>query len=296
MIQKKVLVLLLICVFLVACGTPKDQGPINYHTGIKELSITMPPSSPALYEGSDFYLPLQLSNKAAYPVKNCKMDLLIDPAFVELYNTQSQEPCRDFSGNQMPALDQFNPAPAIADVPFEGKLHLLRSGADSQDLNYRVHLTYTSSVIFDPTVCVGGLYLEVEDGGCKVPTGSLSYSGQGAPVAISKLEAVSLGFDNPRMEFRMQVSNRGKGIIKNLRLLKSKLGNDELNCILPDSEDPGAKQMVFEADKKDTTVICLSDLRSRASFLTPLSVELEYDYEVTEQRTLRIQKTGRAFN
>jgi hypothetical protein len=288
------ILLIVFLLFLVSCSAENQSGTdINYRQGIGELEIIAPPQQSTFYEGRDFYMPFQLKNGAAYDLKNVIANIIVDESFVDIQSNEHRIR-GDTPTGEIPGLSVFHPEPEIIDIPFEGEIRFLQSGADFHDLNYRIHAKYSSTVSFNPTICIGSLAFEIDDGGCKVPEVVQSFSGQGAPIAITKMDQLTYGHDFPKVELRLKVVNRGSGDVRQMRLTSNtRLGNDPLNCIFVDTDVLDGKTITFkEKNVKETDILCLKELNTRVSYLTPLLIELEYDYELTAQQKIKILKTG----
>ena len=290
--MKKILITLLVIILLVltACGG-EDLGPIserNYKTGYAELDIAvdeqMTPDTIHQNTVEGFTLSFNLFNRAGYDAKNVKVRLAnYDHTYLDfVVNDQTVNTIDKNSifNNDNTGGREF--------LTFTGDVLDLR-GAEQKRANYRLYLSYDSKVELSPTICVNPRPYQIHDVGCNVPTGTVSFSGQGAPLAVTQMEQIIPGGDSPKMELRFKVENVGKGIIKKITLGKTALGNDPLTCEFKGAVSKGPQTIAFKRDKKSAELVCTRFLQGHASYETPILVELFYDYEFSQKRSVTIK-------
>ncbi|MBI2573188.1 hypothetical protein HYV86_04985 [Candidatus Woesearchaeota archaeon] len=283
----------LVLTVLTSCGT--DTGSSvqrNFRQGILSPDITNPLPQEKVYEGRPLYVPFQFVNNAAYPLNHVVVTYTqIDETFVNVYNKEYP-----LSG-PIEGVNQFSPIPEPYDIALEGDIGYLQTqtGESFRDIPYRIKAKFDSTFTFNPTVCIGSSSgYDFETGsGCKIGDDPSSFSGQGAPVGVVKMEQISYGQFGPQIEFRMTVANRGPGELLSLKIQGARIGNDALRCVLPDSPDPESVTLKLKPDQKETTVLCVYDIGAATSYRTPLLVDFSYEYEFSEKYNLKIIRTGR---
>ncbi len=283
-----VVIVMIGMLLLVSCSKGTDSSlQRNFRQGMLSPDIVNQLPQEKVYEGRPFYMPFQLVNNAAYPLKNVVVSFTgLDSTFVDVYTPE-------YRLSELEGVGQFNPVALPHDIGFDGAARYLRTGESFRDLPYRINVKFDSTFSFTPTVCIGSSLLDVESGsGCKIE-GTMSYGGQGAPVGVVKMEQISYGQFGPQTEFRITVANRGPGEILSMKIKSSTIGTDPLRCFLPESTDPSSTTMTFKPQQKETTVLCVYDVASTASYKTPLSIDFEYEYEFSEKYNLKIMKAGR---
>ncbi|MEK6950123.1 MAG: hypothetical protein AABX13_00160 [Nanoarchaeota archaeon] len=273
--------MLLMILFVVACSkTEPGSLTYNFKQGIAEVQLKAFPGSPPekIYPNTQFKVIVELDNQAAYDVVEGELSLLgLDPKYFLLYPAEQTFPI--LLGRSFTA-----PAGEKKFLEFDGTSRELEAGAKEYLSNYFLTLRYNSKVDFVDTICLNSNLYDVYDAGCKVQA-KKSYSGQGAPLAITTLEEIIT--PGASVEFRLQVVNRGRGKVKSATLGAAKLGGQEMTCLFPES---GAKMLSFLPEKQEATVICRALLRDQGSYTTTLLAEFSYTYEVVQQQKLKLVK------
>ncbi len=276
-----VLVLAVLAIVLLSCTTSEPSSlTYNFKQGIAEMQLKAFPGAPPdkIYSNTQFKVIVELDNQAAYDVTEGTLSLLgLDNKYFLLYPVEQQFPL--LLGRSFTA-----PAGEKKFLEFDGTSRQLEAGAKEYLGNYFLTLRYNSKVDFVDTICLNPNLYDVYDAGCKVQA-KKSYSGQGAPLAITNLEEIIT--PGASVEFRLQLVNRGRGKVKSATLGAARLGGQEMTCLFPES---GAKVFLFLPEKQEATVICRATLRDQSSYTTTLLAEFSYTYEVVQQQKIRLVK------
>ncbi len=279
-----VAVIMILSLLLVACGgsQPTRPGEVNFKKGYggirAEFKSQLFPDE--LYQNSPLSLSMTLHNDAGYDVNDLKVGLSgFDSLYVDVY-TGNQEM------DSLEGRNPYNPNGGIIDVGFEGAVKNLLPGMEYNHQDFTVYITYDSKLEFAPSVCINPNLQAVYDAGCKVPEGKITFSGQGAPLAVTEVkQIVRAGFD-PEVEFRLKLKNKGEGKVKKVKLGKAKIGNHQLKCEFRRAES--AKEINFDRQNQQAELVCTKKLEDRSSYSTTLFVELSYDYELKLKKRLKI--------
>ncbi len=295
----KILVLALILLLILGCGSSGGQTKVNYNfkTGISELDVKFLPNAPPekIYPYSSFKIILDLENQAGYPLNNGKIRILgLDQKYFTL----------DYSEQSFGKLEErsmTNPVGGQSRVEFWGKSGQLFSSSQEYVGNYVLGLSYDSTLDFVETVCLDSRLYETYEGGCKA-TNQMSLSGQGAPLAITRLDQIIYPEENGgEIEFRLTLQNRGKGKVGNVTLTQFELGGDKIDCSFigngntPLSESEEQKHLSslwLDESQQSGVIVCKSKMKGSSSYSTTLYVGLAYQYHLEEQHFLRIIKPG----
>jgi hypothetical protein len=292
--KRRILLLVVVTLLITACSRPTGGGiDTNFRVGVGELEMQFTDISETLYEEREFAIPVVIENTAAYDIKDATVELNTNQDLFTVYQKEfllgTTQPGKD--GRIISGLGQFNPVPDRTDILFEGYVNQL-TGQDREPTTPNMILTYSSHMIFEPTVCIGSSLLDIDDGGCRVEDTSKSYSGQGAPVAITKMETKVFAGHTGQMQFTMRIKNKGEGQITALSLGETRIGNRRMECFFPDGQTREQNIVEFHEGKKETTLICTIDVPHRASFSSPMYVVLEYGYMTVQNLKLKLLKTG----
>jgi hypothetical protein len=286
---------MVLSLLLTACDSHRvDRLDTNYRQGVGEMELRFTDSSWTLYEEHDFTIPIVVENTAAYEIRNPILELNADGGLLDIHNPTHElgQSLRGKEGRVVPGLGEFSPVPERADLFVEGFVKPIQTKQDRTPTKPSVILTYSSHFIFEPTVCVGSTLIDIDDGGCRVEDSSNSYSGQGAPVAVTKMDTKVFAGYTGQMQFTMRVRNRGDGHIKSLSLLQSTVGSRELDCFFPDGQTQEQNTVEFHAGKKDTTLICMLDVGDGASFSSPMFLKFDYGYKTVKNLKFTLLKSG----
>ncbi|HLD80204.1 MAG TPA: hypothetical protein VJA18_06625 [Candidatus Nanoarchaeia archaeon] len=278
-----IILVLVLSFLLVSCGEAAQRGKdINYKQGILDIEVSSLGQKEE-YQGQQLELPVSVHNALAYGIENVLVYVTgFDNYYVELYSDEEQ--LASLEGKSI-----FNSDGGKERIQFSGLLNQLLPGAEKEEQNYRIQVKYDSKVEFTPTICVTsdlglgeyGMY----QGACTVER-ELSYPGQGAPLAVTKLEVIPRGGSG--IELRMDIENKGKGMVDTVALVTASLGGKPLNCIFKGGEAQTGSLFSLDAQQKSARLICTGSLASESPYTTNLQVELWYDYEITQKETLTI--------
>ena len=266
---------------LPACGQ-KQQGDLqhNFKQGITELNVKFLPNLPPerIYPQSNFKMVLELDNQAAYDVAEGQVTILgLDPTYLQV--PQPNQPFGPLLGRSFTA-----PSGEKAFVEFDGSAGSLIAGAEEYRAPYFLKLSYNSKMEFADTVCINPKVYQVYDAGCAVEN-KKSYSGQGAPLAITNLEEIISPGIGAAVDFRLELKNRGRGKVGSVTLNSAKLGNQELTCTFQGTLN---RVMNFTSEQQETTLLCRTTLRDQNSYTTTVSLDFSYLYELVQQQTLNV--------
>ncbi len=280
-------VVLVVILFVSGCGG-ETQNTLqkNYKLGYGSLGLVVdePRSPSVVYQHRPFSLALTLFNRAGYEVKNVQVSMgSFDQTFISIPNPQQQ-----FSS--LEARSAFtDDNGGRADLSFNGEILDLH-GSEERRETYRLYVSYESKIEFAPTICVNTAAYSVFDAGCQMPTKPVSFSGQGGPLAITSMEEIVVGAENPELELRLHIEDKGQGKIKSMRLGQARLGNVPLVCTFRDMIENDDKSVSFKKDKRAGEVICTATLSEKYSYDTSLFVELFYNYEFSMARQITIKR------
>jgi hypothetical protein len=291
------LVIIVISFFLISCETGGNNfGPIdeNFKEGRGELSLVKGESTFPIkrHQNSAIAGIFVLENKAGYDLENVVVTMLgLDKAFFNI--PEEKKNVGTIEGRSLVNRDGGK-----ADVVIEGFIPKLPSGISSKKQNYFLHVTYNSKIEFAPTVCVkGGLY---QTGGCDSVTGfertdsskPITFTGQGAPLAVTMLEIIPYSSDGSDIEFRMNLNNVGKGKVGHINLNKAALAGSPLKCLFKGGEDEGSNYILMPKEQT-IDLVCITKLQSSSPYKTPLYLELFYEYEIRIPQSLEILGSAR---
>ena len=286
--MKKYLLILAIVslsLFLVSCQQGGSSSKeTNYMTGVKDINLKYIGDETA-YEERPLNLFMSLNNKLAYDAEGVRVSVVgLDEAYVDLQD-------REEAVGLMQGQSVFNPEGETKNIRFSGGIKKLPPGADKIDQNYFVYIDYFSKMIFNPTICIGPVLYGVENGGCKGSNSDgrsqkLSYSGQGAPLAVTNLEVVS---GDGQVELRLILKNLGKGDMEDVSISQADLGGKKISCKYVNS---AGDTFTFTQEKNEADVICEAVVSRSSTYETPLQMEFLYKYRLKIKQQLELRGSG----
>ena len=285
-------VIVIISFFLLGCqgNAPTEQ---NFRTGFLDVDLSVEGTN-RVYQDEQFDLNVILHNLLGYNIENVAVSLVgLDETYVDIYSRQKNILLIE-------GRDELFEDGGEERILFETYVKSLPQGAIGEIENpYRIFVKYNSEVVLAEDICVRpGLYAGVDDGGCKagenaqkdpLQEGKNTLNGQGAPVGFSEAEVISkVGSE---AELRLKLVNKGgeEGKVGTVTLMEAALGGKNLNCEFRKAGGVG-KQIMFDSSETEVFLVCRGALgrESSYSYVTPVTIKLQYDYEFSIQEELVI--------
>ncbi len=276
-----------ILLFVVSCGpgSGDDVLQYNFQTGTSGLQIDLFENAPPreIYQDSSFGIAVELDNQAAYDIPGGIVTIVgLDQTY--FYVFPPEQPFGPLLGRSA-----LSPSGDKTVVEFSGQTHKLLGNAEKHMANYIVKVNYVSEMEFTDTVCINPQLYAVYDSGCELDD-TKSYSGQGAPLAITKMEEIISPGGNPRVEFRLFLKNRGRGDVGTVVFDRAQLGGKPLDCHFQRS-GLNEKEIQLTEKKQDAVLICkMSLLHDLSSYTTTINVHFRYDYELQSKERVTLVK------
>jgi len=275
------LAVIFLAVFLLSCQSETgSSGEVNYKAGVKEVNLEFF-GDKIVYQERPLNLFMRLNNNLAYNADEVKVSVVgLDEAYVELSN-------REEVIGSMEGQSVFNPEGEIRNVEFSGGIKRLPLGASEIRQNYFIYVDYFSKMDFNPTICISPVLYGIEDGGCKRSDGRsqrLSYSGQGAPLAVTEMEVIS---GNNLVELRLKLRNQGKGEVKDVIISQAGIGGKEMKCQFRNSD---GESFTFTKDLREAELICEALVGRPSTYETPVYIEFLYKYRLKLKQQLEIRR------
>ena len=281
-------ILLFLVIFIISgCGSSNEekQTQYNFKQGLAELKINLLENAPPekIYPESDFPFIVELDNQAAYDIRNGELRIVgLDPAYFDIYPLSENF---DLLGKSL-----TNPAGQKDYLEFSGRSGQLFENSEEHSADFLLKAVYSSEVDFTDTICINTDAYNIFDSGCTSEEAK-SYSGQGAPIAVTSLEQVVSPGNAAELELRIKIENKGSGRVNRVVVETAQLGGELLTCIFNNAGQGVVYDFPEDEEKKQEVIlICKKSLRGQRSYETTLSVALRYDYELQEEKTLNLVK------
>jgi len=275
------LVLGTLAVVLSGC-TGDGTRPINidYRQGTQGLEVGfidgLPPRE--VYQGNNFKIGLRLQNKGAYRISRGTIEVTgLDKRYVFL--PEKKKSLQPVEGKSM-----TSPGGGFYIEEFSGEILKGLEKAKEYEANYYAVANYDYRTELQTEVCINtNLYsdLKLSKDSCK-PEESQRFSGQGAPVAITKLEEVTIPEDDgARIVFKLYLENKGNGHLTSpIYMETARLSNQRLVC----------QPEFVEFDRENENVfVCNAMEDESASYTAPFYAAVYYSYQVIEEDSFTIR-------
>ena len=313
--RKIILVILILFLFLsFGCTTKTGETDVDYRTGTQGIVMNfmtdIPPAK--MYDDMPIDLVVEIKNKGAYPQPTSITGwaIIITPGtkgIGTLYLSGFDDTLIMGMPKQMsiPNLEGKNPYNLEGGydvVSFRGNIINFDSrNIDSYNANFLVTSCYNYETIASQTVCVDPEPYSTKEKTkvCTIPPSYSLSGGQGAPVAVTKIEEAVL---SNKIQFKVYIKNLGDGKI---------VDKNRLNIDCPYSLDYTNLNKVYVSGRVsgyslsckpnnpinlingEGSVVCTvpKPAMSKSAYTTPLQVKLEYGYSSSIQRSVEILNT-----
>ena len=281
-----IVLLLMLVIILVGCtsGGSRSVADVNYQRGVKEVSFDFVKGSPPskVFQDSPLKLIIDVENEAAYDVFDVDMRLIgLDETHFFIADSKQEV-------DRLQGKSVTNPIGDRQLVSFDVRTGTLQENEKELKDNFILTASYKSTSDYFDTVCIHpGIYTIGKKESCRVDD-TKSYSGQGSPLAVTKLEQITFPGDGAEVEFRFTIKNRGKGKIGKVALGIARIGSKDMNCKFQNSAD-NDKAFDFEGEK-EATLVCRALIDSKSPYVTTVALDFSYDYEISKKHQLNMYK------
>ena len=302
--------LVLVIILLIAGCTPNDtpRDDTEIFEGSEGLVIDFTKDSPpeTVFEDQPFPIAIGLENKGAYDIDAGYISIIKEDDYVDIDTWEGVSLTTSKLGSfSIEGKSKTNPEGGKSVAVIKMKAKELEPMAETHTVLNAINVCYVYKTFFGESVCIETDVFDMrqEDKPCESET--ITSSGQGAPVAITRVEPsmLSTSEGGVRPQFTIEIENVADGEIvamdkveaactsegfdrKDLNLVtivNSRVANDELVC----TPNP-----VRLDDGEGKTVCRLQEGASKqaGTYTSTLYLELEYGYTKTISGTTEIRR------
>jgi len=306
---------ILLLLFSFGCSQKTGETNVDYRKGTEGIVMNfmedMPPTQ--MYDNMPIELVVELRNKGAYPQPNPVTGWAINvinpntKGVGTLYLSGFENKLITGMPKQIhiPELEGKNPynlEGGFNTVSFRGNIINFDSrDIDNYNANFLVTSCYNYETLASETVCIDPEPYSTKQKTrvCTIPPSYSLSGGQGAPVAVTKVEEIVL---SNKIQFKIYIKNLGNGKV---------IDKNRLNIDCPYSLDYTNLDKVYVSGKVSSyslscrpnnpimlingvgSVICTipKPAMSKSAYTTPLQIKLEYGYTSSIQRGVEILNT-----
>jgi hypothetical protein len=292
---------------------------------VMDFTENAPPES--VFEGSKespsvFPIAVELQNKGASDIENGLLVFGFEKTYVDFDEDSKQrlieEDLMDNEGKlklEIEGKSVFNPNGDEEFITINARAKKIGAQSETHPSTILATACYPYKTVFGSSVCIDTDIYGIRKGEKACDIEDLQFgNGQGAPVAITKVETRMLpDVDENKVKphFIIHVENKGKGEVINpnldivrkactsesliyedfntLKIIAS-LSGANLKCKV--GEDDSEPAIIRLKDREDLVRCTLEEdiERDRDAYVAPLKIELEYGYTFTISKNIIIEK------
>ena len=309
------IVIIFLLFFNFGCSQKTEGTGVDYRKGTEGIVMNfmedMPPTQ--MYDNMPIELGVEVRNKGAYPQPNPITGWAINvinpnvKGIGTLYLSGFENKLitgmpKQISIPELEGKNIYNPEGGFDIVSFRGNIINFDSrNIDNYNANFLVTSCYNYETLASQTVCIDPEPYSTKQKTrvCTIPPSYSLSGGQGAPVAVTKVEETVL---SNKIQFKIYIKNLGNGEV---------IDKNRLNIDCPYSLDYTNLNKVYVSGKVSSyslscrpnnpimlinnmgSVICTipKPAMSKSAYTTPLQIKLEYGYSSSIQRSVEILNT-----
>ena len=312
--RKIILIILILLLFFSFGCTQTEETSVDYREGTQGIVMNfmedMPPVK--MYDNMPIDLVVEIKNKGAYPQPTSITGWAIittsgTNGIGTFYlsgfdDTLIMGMPKQMSVSNLEGKNPYNLEGGYDVISFRGNIINFDSrNIDSYNANFLVTSCYNYETITSQTICVDPEPYSAKEKTkvCTIPPSYSLSGGQGAPVAVTKIEEAVL---SNKIQFKVYIKNLGDGKI---------VDKNRLNIDCPYSLDYTNLNKVYVSGRVsgyslsckpnnpinlingEGSVVCTvpKPAMSKSAYTTPLQVKLEYGYSSSIQRSVEILNT-----
>ncbi len=274
----------------------------DFRTGkqgiLMEFLNNAPPNE--IYEDYPFQIGVILENVGASDIKNGFISFTVEEAYMELMNQNDESIRFNLKGKSisLPTGDQLVKI-------IKAKTKKIGGQSEKHESTILANVCYQYQTKKDITTCIDtDVYdLKKMQKVCRVK--DITLAPQGAPVSITKVESEMLPVDDDNLikpAFKIHIKNVGNGEVIDKDKISDICSSDPLNYkelnivdikVMLSNEELECKPIPLKLKYGDDVVRCILEKgvpKERATYTTPLTIELNYGYTYSISKKITIKK------
>ncbi len=292
----------LVLISLAGCSQQGEWQKVEIYKGTNELDVSVMKSAPPdeVYEDEPFKIVSKVSNKGAYQIENGILTLGYERAFIDLTSSRKSVSI---------SLEGKSPSNVWDDeeiITFDLRSKYLDKNSEIHTTTLLLTSCYDYETIATFSVCIDTNIFETRPKDTTCTVTDKTSSGQGAPVAVTRVEEDISGGDYITPHFTIYIQNRGRGYVMeygNRDACTSKgIGKDNFNVVnLYDVElgefslrkgDLRCSPELIKLRDNEAKIRCSLERNTikstDPSYITSLKVHLQYGYTRTDSIEMNI--------
>lgn len=303
---------IVIIMLISGCAKSSSRGsnPItdaDVRKGFDGLDMEFVKNAPPdkLFEETTFPISIKLSNKGAYSIKNGFVAVNFDRSYMDF-----EGPAKELMPFEVAGKSVFDLKGSDEYITFNGQTKKVGVQSEKQLSTMIARACHEYQTILGASICVDtdifGNSLRKKS--CEAKDLEFA-NGQGAPVAITKIEVRMLpeqSSNKVKPHLILHIENKGKGQVItqskvqeactktplkledfNRIMIRASLSGSQLNC------DTGLQSGEARLREKKDTVRCTLEEgidRTQDAFMAPLRIEMDYGYTSAISKDITIEK------
>ena len=297
--RNKIIILMLILV--IGCKQQSLEpklDPKKVYSGTEGLVINFLDITPTqVYENDKFSIGFRIHNKGAFRINQGLIDINSEDGYIKIKKNKLEDKLSWNDGKiqfNLEGKSLYNLEGGIKDIILEASTEKLPAQRSTQSVNILLTACYEYKTKLVDTICINPDIYGNQEKACEMR--DKSYSGQGAPVLITRIETKISS--TSKVKFIIHIQNIGNGLVISkhdvenacsgkkinynvIHIEKAMLGNKNIRC--------DKKEIKLKADS--TTIVCESDIDKNGAYSTTINLELSYGYITSKSKIITIKKS-----
>jgi hypothetical protein len=313
----------LVLLALAGCDGKQGERPItdvDVRVGTEGLTMEFMQNAPPerVFEENIFPIAIELKNKGAFDIvdneesavaEKVKLVFGFEDAYVEAAGGDEKcdgEVCRtEINGKSV-----YNPAGDDEFLTIDARAKKIGAQSETHASTIRATVCYPYKTVLGSSVCIDPDVYGVAEKQKACNVEDMTFEGQGAPVAVTKIEPKMLPSEegNARAQFIIYIKNKGNGEVTLLDRFEDACGSQEsdddlyrefYNRVKVNAWLSGEPLVCNEKESdliavlkdKEAMIMCTYDGEgSSDAYTAALRVELDYGYTFTISKDIIIEK------
>ena len=314
--MKNLTILFITALLITGCQSQQSNiiTYVDIYKGTDGLDMNFLPNAPPkeVYSNEDFIAGVQLENKGAFNIGESEgyLSFVIEDDYMEIVGQEDEKILFELEGKS-----SFNPKGTKDTKTIKLKAKDVDTQSESHTSLVTVSACYKYKTTLGIEACVDADVYDLTQKIKACDTQDQTFSGQGAPVTITKIETRMLPHEDEnkvKPSFMIYIKNKGNGeVVKgdsvekacssetlsheafNTIYANAKLSNQPLDCSPKEIQGSETKEGYIRLKDKEDFIRCtLTDgiLKNKGTYITPLTIDLDYGYTLSASKEVKILK------
>ncbi|MGM5484645.1 MAG: hypothetical protein ACQEP1_02115 [Nanobdellota archaeon] len=290
-----ILIIVILSLALAGCsgGAIKDFDPYKGTRGVRmDFIDNAPPRE--FFEGQEVPIGIEMKNEGAHDIGDGLLSITVEDAYIE-------KPFHGSYGFTLEGKSRYSPDGKRDEWMFYSTTKELEEMSSIHSSKILTSICYEYGTHLDTEVCIDPDVYNLKDIDKPCTVKDQSFSGQGAPVAITRIEQTMSKDEegNIKPVFEIYIRNKGRGRIIDDNSLKAFCGDGEMREEYFNTVDITGKIAGKRMDCQPQRIKVRDEGRARCkpkealekrdtSYITSINLDLSYGYTISDSKEIKI--------